>query len=370
MPRTTSRPSASVHPSLNTPFVALQAASRLAREDGSLARFERDRTGHGAAELARRVKSACPDISLAACRRAADAVLAVRLERAGSTLAPGKPQAERLLAHKRAKVARAFRKTGFRRSRAWDGDLRVHFGGNADAYQETGTGWIDYKRDGYRTGITSETVSITVPLDWGSRVRPLDITSGLLLLDAESLPTFGDLDVYRAIWARQGRGVSLKVETGYLAVHRSTGTQFHSPHRDAERAVRGLRRKLSAQAVPTEERDSRRAARAEARRVRQQAALDRLVERVRAWDLEEIADVEVTLDDSHRAGNCEPGTRAFRDRYLPGRDSATIGDLAGAVGRLDMASISGADLTFARQMAAACLVAIRRDRRARRLAGV
>lgn len=355
-------------PVLKVAYSAIQSASDLARQSPELAALERERPGHGAAELARRVKALHPKASLAGCRRAADQVLAVHLVRERAQ-EPSASLADRLAAHKRSKVVRAFEATGFRHSRAWEGDYRIGFGA-PDARQTTGTGWIDYKSRGNRVGIVSETVAITVPSDWGTRVQPLDTTDGLLLLDAEALPTDGDLGVYRATWARQGRGVSLIVEHGYLAVHHPSGTQYHAPHRDPVRAVRGLRRKLTAQAVPVEERDARRAARAEARRNRQEAALLRLVRRVRAWDLDEIGPVEVTLADSHRAGNCEPGTVAFRDRYLPGRSSATIAEVIEAVGRLDPGHLSGDDLTLARQLGAACLVAIRRDKRARRAAGV
>lgn len=40
------------------------------------------------------------------------------------------------------------------------------------------------------------------------------------------------------------------------------------------------------------------------------------------------ADAEVTFADALAAGNCEPGTRNFRDRFFPGRDMVKLGELA------------------------------------------
>lgn len=391
-----------------TPFAALRSASRIARRDSSLARLEYEKTGHGACELARQIKAACPDISLAACRRAADQVLAVRLEQVEHTVGNGvslgnrgmlrsassdcrgpwslvrqtpsralgrtpeavPPLAERLIAHKAAKLTKAFDATGFRHSRAWSGDFRVAFGTPATASQTTETGWIDYKRQGHRQGITGETVRLTVPADWGTRIKPLDTTSGLLLLDAQAVPTDGDLAVYAATWCRQGRGVSLVVERGFLAVHVPSGTQYHATGSDAMAAVRGLSRQVRAQGVPAADRARQRTEAAERRRQTRETKLARLLGQLARHDLSEIGHVEVTLADSYRAGNCEPGTLSFRDRVLPGRESATISEIAAAVGVVDPAGLAGEDLTLARQLAAACLAAIRRHRNGRRLVAV
>lgn len=370
---------------------ALRIASRIAREGNALAKLERDKPGHGAAELARRVKAAEPAVSLAAARRAADAVLAVRLGRPthlgltgngrtverravpsralGRTPAVTAPLADRLVAYKVARVRAAFEGTGFRHSRAWEGaaDIRVEFGAPG-ASQSTTEGWIDYKSRGYKRGIVGESVRVSVPADWGTRVRPLDDTAGLLLLDAERLPTWGQVEVYRAVWARQGRGVSLVVERGHLARHTPTGISFHSTDADPERALRGLKRQVTAAGVAPEVRDAARRERARLRAERQASQLARLIEKVRRYDLSEVELVAVTRQDSLRAGNCIPGTDAFIDRFgFDGRESATIGEIARAVGLRGIEELSGADLTLARQLAAACLVAIRRDRAARRV---
>jgi hypothetical protein len=383
-------PPSAAHPTAKAPFAAVATASRLARTDPGLATLERDKPGHGGAKLARRVKGELPDVPLAACRRAADLVFGVRLARpehvgVNGRYAPGpratpsralgrtpkavKPLAERLTDHKVGKVADAFEGTGFRHSRAWEGDLRVGFGA-PDARQTTCEGWIDYKRDGHRRGIVGETVELTVPRDWGTRVNPLDVTSGLLPLDAEQLPTDGPVEVYRAVWCRQGIGVSLVVEHGFIARHTPSGLVYHSTHADPAAAVRGLKRQVTAKAVPSEVREGRRTARDETRRARKAEALAKLVRQVERQDLGEVAHVVVRLDDSYKAGNCVPGTLAFRDRLFPGRDSATIGVSAAKVGLANPGLLSDADLALVRQLAAACLVAIRRGRRVARAVGV
>jgi hypothetical protein len=373
---------------ISSEHAALRSASLLARNDYALARLERDKPGHGAAELARRVKDACPDASKAACRRAADRVLAVLLARrkhlcltgngrsVERRLTPSRalgriptavppPIADRLVAHKRARLIHAFDDCGFRHSRAWDdaGRYEARVGAPA-ASQTTEEGWIAYGSR-YRRGIVGETVRLTVPADWGTRVRlsGLAVLDGMLTLDAERLPTWGPVEVYRAVWARQGRGVSLVVEQGYIARHTPSGTTYHSTDSDPEKVIRGLKRKVAAQGIPAAIREGQRAERAARKAIRRAASLARLVERLSRWDLAEIEHVSVTRADSLRAGNCVSGTDAFIDRCgFDGRESATIGEIAAAVGRRDVASLSEADLTLARQLAAACLMALRRHR--------
>jgi ribosomal protein S21 len=378
---------------MTSEHAALRSASSLARTDAALARLERDKPGHGAAELARRVKEATLDASKVACRRAADRVLEVRLAREkhlcptgnGHSVAPGwtpsralgrtpirhADLAGRLENFKRDRVLEAFRDCGFRHSRAWDdaGRYEVRTGTPA-ASQTTEEGWIDYKSRGYKRGIVGEAVTLTIPTDWGTRVRlaGLAVLDGMLTLDAERLPTTGNVEVYRAVWARQGRGVSLVTERGYIARHTPSGTTYHSTDGDPEKALSGLKRKVAAQGIPAAVREGQRAERAAQRALRQAASLARLVERLARWDLAEIEHVEVTRADSLRAGNCVPGTDAFIDRYgFDGRTSATIGEIVNAVGRRDVASLGAKDLELARQLAAACLHAVRRDKQARRL---
>ena len=92
--------------------------------------------------------------------------------------------------------------------------------------------------------------------------------------------------------------------------------------------------------------------------------------RLAAHDLSGIGEVVVTRQDSLRAGNCVPGTDEFIDTFFHSRRSATIAEIIAAVGQTDLAALDEARLTLARQIGAACLVAIRRakqEMRTRRL---
>jgi hypothetical protein len=244
--------------------------------------------------------------------------------------------------------------------------------GEPSISSDTDEGWIDYKRHGWRRGIKSQKIVITIPLRWDSRVadRGLAVVDGLLTLDADSIKAAPDgVELYRAVWARQGRGLAIDRERGVIARHTESGTTYHSHDDDPKKAIAGLKRKMTAQGVPSDVRRARSQAAATTRAARRAEQLGRLIDRVRAYDLSEIDHVVVTRRDSIRAGNCEPGTDAFIDRFFPDRDvdsEATIGEIASRIGRLDAAILAAADITLARQLAAACLVAIRRDKSARR----
>jgi hypothetical protein len=245
--------------------------------------------------------------------------------------------------------------------------------GTPGARSETTEGWIDYKSHGYRKGITSHDITITVHENYEARVHARDLTNpdGLLTLDAEPIEAPDGFEVYRAVWARQGRGLAIDVERGVIARHIASRTTFHSTADDPKKAVTGLRRKLTAQGLDPAEAQARRTARQQARAAKQAISLARLVQRVAAWDLDEIAHVPVTYYDSQKAGNCREGTLDFAERLFPDRDpmtdTATIGEIAAKVGRMDLVRLTAKELEYARQIAAACLVAIRKDRQARRL---
>ena len=265
-----------------------------------------------------------------------------------------------------------FRRSGFRDACCGD-TLIVQFGPVASVARRTSEGWKDYKSHGYRMGITDQRTLLTVPSDWTTRIarRGLDSTAGLFTLDAS--PIAGDfgpgVEVYAASWIRQGRGTALETERGVIACHRPTGTTYHSTKSDPKSAVSGLRRQLKQQTTPPELLDAQRQARAAARQARRSEQVAGLVDRVRKYDLAEIEAVRVSLEDSHRAGNCKPGTLAFADRFFPDRDTeeTTIGEIARRVRIGEFADLDSKDLELARQLAAACLVAIRRDKRSRRL---
>jgi hypothetical protein len=39
------------------------------------------------------------------------------------------------------------------------------------------------------------------------------------------------------------------------------------------------------------------------------------------------SDISVRISDSIKAGNCQEGTLAFRDRFFPGQESATVSEI-------------------------------------------
>lgn len=213
---------------------------------------------------------------------------------------------------------------------------------------------------------TNLEVQLTINRTWrrSVRARDLAVLDGLLTTHAGRVVRHGDIEAYPATWIRQGRGLTIRPESGWIAYHRPSGTAFHLAGGDAAKAVTALRRKMRSQAIPQRERDDRRRRRQEAR----QARLGRLMEKLARFDLADVGDVVVTRRDSLRAGNCEPGTDEFIDRFFPDRTAATIAEIAAAVGGIDLAHLDEQRLTLARQIAAACLVAIRRSRQEKRVA--
>lgn len=258
--------------------------------------------------------------------------------------------------------------------RVYGSRITVRFGEPAVSVHTT-TKWVS-GRGGFGHVTDGQVTHFTVPETWISDVhdRGLDYLDGLLTLSADLVEDRDGIEVFRSSWVRQGRGYDLHCESGCIArhVHPFGGavTTYHSPKGDPKAAVAGLRRKMTAQAIPADVQTERARQTAAKRTERQARQLGRLVERVVSWDLGEIRHVVVSRADSIRAGNCEPGTDQFIARFFPDRDgdaaTATIGEIASRVGRIDPASLRGSDLTLARQLAAACLVAIRRDKQARR----
>lgn len=207
-------------------------------------------------------------------------------------------------------------------------------------------------------------VRLAIGSDWRRSVadRGLAVLDGLLTTHAGSVVADGEIEAFPASWIRRGRGLSVRAETGWIARHRPSGTAYHLPGGEAAEAVAALRRKLRGQAIPQAEKDERRRLRNEAHRDR----LHRLFEKLARHDLAEVGEVVVTRRDSIKAGNCEPGTDQFIDEFFPGRASATIAEIATTVGRVDVTNLDEVRLTLARQIASACLAAIRRRRRERR----
>ncbi|MHB8397393.1 MAG: hypothetical protein ACYDCI_00440 [Candidatus Limnocylindrales bacterium] len=226
----------------------------------------------------------------------------------------------------------------------------------------TATAHEEWSPDG-TWNLTSLYRRINVSPRWKAEVyeRKLAVVDGLVTTHATPIESPEGVEVYRATWIRQSRGLSVQSESGAIARHTASRTTCRSPA--PEVAVAGLQRLLAAQAAASH---ARAVAAAIERAAHRAAQLRRLVDRAGA---PEVAEVVVRRDDSLRAGNCEPGTDEFIGQFF--RDlcpdsSATVGEIARCVGAADFPIVVGADFTLARQLAAACLVAIRRDKQARR----
>lgn len=229
----------------------------------------------------------------------------------------------------------------------------------------TTTKWVSGRR-GFGHVTDGQSITARIQTGWNRQVFDAGLSSldGLVTLSAELVQIDGDVRVYRASWVRQDRGYELSVERGYIATREDADEVHESYHSttSAAAALTGLRRKLRPIADRQAAADSRRRKASEAR----ERKLAALVSRVGRWDFRGIEHVVVTRTDSIKAGNCVPGTDAFIDRFAPGRTEATLGEVAGLLRSSVLSDLSNADLTLARQLAAACLVAIRRDKAASR----
>ena len=153
---------------------------------------------------------------------------------------------------------------------------------NRDTYSGSFKGW-SANEDHHR---------ITVPSDWRLRVerKGLARLGGMMTLDAHPLMSDGDVVLYTATWARQGRGYDVKVERGYIAM--LDGEHFHGE--SAQFAIKGLRRKLKAAGLP-------------ARTVTSPYALtvDAFVNRYVGRKM------SVSVSDAQESGSCDFGIRSW-----------------------------------------------------------
>lgn len=113
-------------------------------------------------------------------------------------------------------------------------NYRVEMGCNWDTYGGSFKGWR----------ANEDHHKVTIPTHWMTRVlrRGIANLSGLLTLDAVAVGSGSpDIELYRATWARQGRGYAVITERGFIAL--SGNYNFHAE--TAERALNGIRRKLA-----------------------------------------------------------------------------------------------------------------------------
>lgn len=129
--------------------------------------------------------------------------------------------------------------------------------------------------------------TITAPAMWRARVdkRGLAVVDGMMTLDAAVIEGAPEgVSLYAARWITQGRGNSVCVSNGYIAI--SNGFSYHAD--SAERALAGLKRKIKAAAWHAE---------------------------MRAADLSEIvarlSSIVVRLSDARAIGACEYGIKSW-----------------------------------------------------------
>ncbi len=302
-------------------------------------------------------------------------IAAERLARRARTGNAETPLHRRLDHYKREKAARflklyaedvkAFRQAvhgQFRTATAGDHRTRVGIAtvpGDIGAKGESCKGAAYSRRCWYRR--TDSNHEYEIPPNWRKTVEQpgLAVLDGMVTLSAELECDQDGIQIYRAVWVRQGRGFSLETRWGWIA-RRSDGMAYHSP-KSAAAAVVGLRRKVAWQAIPTDVRASKRAE----QRMKQ---LERLTERLQKYDISDIADIEVTYEDSRKAGNCHDGTVGFGRRLFgDARRKSTMGEMVRRLKALGKNAAQYLASQVGRQFVAACLHAIRRQRQTARL---
>lgn len=251
-----------------------------------------------------------------------------------------------------------------------DNDVSVGFNVTPDVHSNVYRQWSSNKK----WSGNSVTHRVNVPPTWFQRVayRKLGCLDGLVTLDAKVDSRHEDCVVYSATWIRQGKGLALRTESGWVATD-GKSHHYHSTS-SAKAAVTGVRRKLAhAQKSPEEIaaiEDERERARAERQRVRAEKrarSIAKLTKRIQRYDMGSVGHVVVSLKDSYRAGNCKPGTLDFRNKLFDdSRNSASITEIIAAA---RSRGISEEDVTTSetgRLFIAACIQAIRRDKTLKR----
>jgi len=156
---------------------------------------------------------------------------------------------------------------------------------------------------------------ITVHPQWYSRVyaKGLACLDDLCTLDAELVSEDAGCTIYRATWLRSTLGKEITAQTGYIAI--GTHGSVHA------KTITGAKSTLTRRANALRQ--------------------DRHEHKIRAllakMELNGYANVSVSMADSIAAGNCRPGSEQFRDRYFPGRDTASIQEVLGVGVSRDLA---------------------------------
>ena len=178
-------------------------------------------------------------------------------------------------------------------------------------------GWIDYKRHGYRMGITDVRYHVTVQRGWMTLPPWLRTCDGILTIAANRCTDQEQTGetLYRARWVIQKAG-DIAVKEGFI-LRSEVGDRAYTAHGKSPGACRGvITRQLPEFVAAENERERKRAVVIEKLKSRIQSRLER-------GNLNGF-DVMVTLGDSTRVGNCKDGTEHWVNRHMGGRSEASV----------------------------------------------
>lgn len=120
--------------------------------------------------------------------------------------------------------------------------IKVTLGGEPSYRVVKEKNWNVYKGAYKGWAATSDDHFVTVPTDWLTTVhkRGLAVVGGMMTLSATPVSDTDGIEVYKAVWARQGRGYEVVTVAGYIA--RSGKAVAHG--KTSEEAVRQLMKAL------------------------------------------------------------------------------------------------------------------------------
>jgi hypothetical protein len=185
-----------------------------------------------------------------------------------------------------------------------------------------------WSRNGKWSGSNAH-MSISVSPFWMQRVLQvpgLALAGGMLTTHAKLI----EENLWEASWVKQGRGFDINSESGYIM---KDGAEWY--HAKTVQAVKQLKKRREGFAK-----------RAEAGKRFGQVLREMTPEQIS----EKFGNLNITLRDSYRAGNCETGTMNFVNRYFPGRTEGAISELlsVGITDRFVMSAVKAAILRQSR----------------------
>lgn len=204
-----------------------------------------------------------------------------------------------------------------------------------------GANWDTYRGRFKEWRANEDHHEVTLPVRWMTRILRSNLAEldGLMTLDAcEIASGMPEVKLFKAIWARQGKGYSVITEHGFIA---RKGEMTH--HADtAAKALAGLRRKLAQTGQP---------------RRTIQSALDMDVAAfIKRYSRH---DCMVSLNDARSSGSCEAGILNWCERVGidPLRSAVPLSEALEAFSRYPLVEVR-----------LAVMQAVRRHRREQRLA--